>query len=519
MDFNLEKLYEKLKHHNPQLFIKDRRLSNITLASLLAENTEKFKSDCVYVGLSSQLIKKNLNGCVFNIICIIDKPISESLIDNLNVNLILLNTKIDLYVLLNEVQQFLLEYEIYSTCLAKFMEGLIQGRGLQNLLDIGYRFLENPILLHDLGFKLLGHIKGIDAKIDDPFWSDIVSNGYSSAEIVTHFKNQKYYEQVYKSKLPIYGMWQEPKNNRIISHVYIDNRIVGTLYILEYERHFKQIDNEIITLLCDAISIEFQKSKNYHNTKQVMYENFIIELLDEKLTKIEVIREREKYLGLQLKENLYVISINYSQLDSISTISNISQLLEDMLFGSTTILYKNLIIILISRSKDKPLLQKELHELETFLKRNNLYGGCSRSFSSIVELLEYFKQSVNSLELGNYMNKKKNLFFYDDIVFYHILSIYSKDELKNFCHPAILALMKLDKKNDSSYIQTIYSYILNSKEKSATADMLHIHRNTLNYRISKIEDYVSLDLNDPNLLFHLCLSCKVLEFIEGTKLI
>ena len=62
-------------------------------------------------------------------------------------------------------------------------------------------------------------------------------------------------------------------------------------------------------------------------------------------------------------------------------------------------------------------------------------------------------------------------------------------------------------------METLRTY-LRSRNIVTAAGELHIHRNTMNYRIQKIEEITHLNLNEGNDLYKLWFSLLILEMKE-----
>ena len=54
--------------------------------------------------------------------------------------------------------------------------------------------------------------------------------------------------------------------------------------------------------------------------------------------------------------------------------------------------------------------------------------------------------------------------------------------------------------------ETVWCYLKNGCNLSATADELSIHKNTMLYRLNRIEDLLEIDLNDFHTRLSLALS-------------
>lgn len=85
------------------------------------------------------------------------------------------------------------------------------------------------------------------------------------------------------------------------------------------------------------------------------------------------------------------------------------------------------------------------------------------------------------------------------------------------CHPVLDRLMLYDEENGTDYYRTLKTYCANNYRSAKTATDLHIHRNTLLYRLERLAELFSLDLSEDRLLQELCLSFRIYELLSGEK--
>ena len=54
-------------------------------------------------------------------------------------------------------------------------------------------------------------------------------------------------------------------------------------------------------------------------------------------------------------------------------------------------------------------------------------------------------------------------------------------------------LLRYDKENDTELAETLYNYLLFERNVSAASENLYIHRNTMTYRLKKIDSLVKIN--------------------------
>ena len=114
--------------------------------------------------------------------------------------------------------------------------------------------------------------------------------------------------------------------------------------------------------------------------------------------------------------------------------------------------------------------------------------------------------------MGKRLNLEEDLYFYDNLLIYHLLS--NCNTLEPFCHQGILALEDYDKHKDTRYFETLLEYLKNDKSVSKTAAALHIHPNTMSYRLKKITKIANIDLDNLEQCAHILFSFKMLDLLK-----
>jgi DNA-binding PucR family transcriptional regulator len=105
---------------------------------------------------------------------------------------------------------------------------------------------------------------------------------------------------------------------------------------------------------------------------------------------------------------------------------------------------------------------------------------------------------------------KNGIFYCRKFAFNYLLRILSGAELtQDLLHPAVDTLSRYDRENGSELLKTLFIYLQQSMNQIHAADALFIHRNTLKYRLARIEELTHIDLDDPEEKLYLSLSLRL----------
>jgi purine catabolism regulator len=106
-----------------------------------------------------------------------------------------------------------------------------------------------------------------------------------------------------------------------------------------------------------------------------------------------------------------------------------------------------------------------------------------------------FRQAGQALEMARRMGETKPLYFPDLSVYRLLMQIEHNPELINFYEETLGPLLAYEGGND--LIQTLEAYFEHKGNLSQAAEALYIHRNTLLYRMDRIQEILIIDLDRP----------------------
>ena len=88
--------------------------------------------------------------------------------------------------------------------------------------------------------------------------------------------------------------------------------------------------------------------------------------------------------------------------------------------------------------------------------------------------------------------------------------------LADFCYSKVPlcyevdVLNEYDKKNNTAFCETLFFYLSYERNIAAVSKAMFLHRNTLRNRLTRIQEIVPIDLDDPMTRFRLIISLNTL---------
>lgn len=515
MNPKFEQIVEKLEnreHYVIVCFDEEQRIES----TRLIYNQEVWNKEFLYIGYANQLDMENQpeNGNFF-LICSVEEigVFKDKIMDQKSGNWCLLPEEVSVNELMNKIQDILSDLQSFTQSSAALLNSIIQGRGLAYIMEIASELLGNPVMLGDNNHRLLAYSRCDD--VEDNAWNEFRNTGYCTYEYTIKYDFKPLVEKSARSKGPIIGNLGEiSRMNRIFATVDVDDNIVGHLAVLEHRKPFKEKDLEVVTFICDLISTEMQKNSQYFDSRNVMLQNLILDLLNGDHMGKENIRDRIKYIKWRIPHKMYVLAIQYNSYeDTYTLIPYIRENLAQLFTEEETVIYENKLVIILGCEDHVYINERKLGELETFLRKNSLKAGISQEFNDIIELKNRFTQAVNALSMGKKIGKDEAVYLYEDYGIYHMIQLAgAHHDVEDFCHPSVLKLKKYDQKHNTEYLKTVYAYVSNMKNLVATANSLYIHRNTLSYRMPKIYELLGDCLEDDDIAIKFFVSYKILEY-------
>lgn len=413
----------------------------------------------------------------------------------------------DITTICRRLQEFFNDISARGMFADSMLEILFSEGGIQYMLDKTRPAFHNPIFVFDTDFRLLASTW--DAESDDPHGQNIVeAGGFTKAEYDILGKSNVH-SKVLRSEYPIRVFHPEIGFEQLICAI-DTKKDMGHIVLNASDRPLLEEDEKLLYILKKAIDQQMKKDEFVRNNRGFNYEYFLRDILDGKMTVHAPNADRMKYVESMFCGNMYCMVIETARSTGTINIMHVRSVFETSFANVVSFMYGGGIIVIFRYEKGSFMPEKDYEKISSMCRQYGLYAGMGNCFSNILELPDYYKQALRSIELGVLKDADPNLFCYRDNYMNHLSSVFSqKESLDAFCNTKLKTLLEHDRLKKTNYAETLYTYLTCERNIAATAKALFMHRNTLVYRLKKINELVEIDYEDFSERQHIILSYEL----------
>ena len=136
---------------------------------------------------------------------------------------------------------------------------------------------------------------------------------------------------------------------------------------------------------------------------------------------------------------------------------------------------------------------------ELLNKKDDIYFCIGETTKNINCIAKSYRQAMDILKLQKRKEESNKISLYSELGLYKLLlSMEDKEVINEYYQETIEPLVKYDQLNGTDYILVLDTYLKYSGSVKEVAAQLFYHRNTINYKLAKIQEILSCDLSQLN---------------------
>ncbi len=369
----------------------------------------------------------------------------------------------------------------------------------------------------------LSSLLSLPVLVVDPFYQVLFFSTGNEAvdEIVIIPDNEQEFSSVFNCQISTV----DTIKNGVAHPITVNSKKLGFLILswndagLDARRY-----EEVLSYASSLCALQMQKSLEIKREKQKFKEAFLFDLLYGNIKQKEDIIEYGEIWGWDFHVPHTVIVFSSKEEDHFFTnkqmINTLLQIVEKELIMQNVkpiamVKHQQVITMFPQADTNHDVDRGKLQAFtETILKNAaKLAGeleiacGIGKRYTNPAELFRSYQEAKIALELGILLEISTPMFA--DLGLERILYKHDLQDLIEFHNHTLGSLLEYDKKHDGYLFVTLEALVANQFDIGKTAAASFLHRNTLRYRVKKIEDILDVKLDDLHVRLNILAAFKI----------
>ena len=397
-----------------------------------------------------------------------------------------------------------------------------EGMGLQAMTDVMSNLTGNIIIVQDKRLELRAESWPADAQVDR---DELLHSLKQREQLPAVLRNRKAAAKARQS------YWQQilPVENmaRLVSPIISGDRARGYLSIVGPAGSLDLLDNLTVEHGAAACALEMAKAKAVSEAKKSLRGDFLEGLLAGTLPEGEIERLSGR-LDHDTRPPHMIMTLSWAgsnppSLRRLETTLNwlLNNHTRPALVHSYGGQYLCIFQSLQSETDLEPahdLVRRVVEQVEAEFPEAVLVGGMSGPAMELASWPRVYREALQAMDVGQRLHLNNQIVEFNSLGVYRLLSeLGDNATIQRFAMQIIGPLVRYDEDHRGSLLQTLSAYFSHHGNISQTAESLFVHRNTLLYRMDRIQELTGQDLNNADMRLALHLSLKLWQLRMDTN--
>ena len=305
---------------------------------------------------------------------------------------------------------------------------------------------------------------------------------------------------------------------RLIAPILVQGSIAGFLSLLGSDGELGELHRLAVGRAAHACAIELVRARAARDARDEVEEELLDVLTAGRPGSHEAARERAKRKGFDVDAPYLVIAAEPVEPDSALKIRAAWERMLATMRSSALVRQRGdatlAVVSLAGRRALEPRsLVDQLHRAARAAAGGAVALGYAAIRTGTAEIANSAREAEQALTMGRRLFGPDSATAFKDLGLYRLLyALQPLPELRAFRDDALTRLRAKDR--GGVLLQTLGAYLATNGSPTDAADRLHLHRNTVLYRLGRIEDLLAVDLRNAEVRLGLHLALKIGDVLD-----
>jgi sugar diacid utilization regulator len=320
----------------------------------------------------------------------------------------------------------------------------------------------------------------------------------------------------------------QPGREGMVVPVVLDETAAGYLWALQPRTPFGPPQRQALTRAAAVVALALLRERTAQEVEWRLSRDFLDDLLDAEGQPAEALLDRARQLGADLTRPHTVLVIRrdpvpeqtgtrheareaYAQRSLLSLIQRTGASWRGATLTATR--SDHVVVLWDDTENDHPAPEFAEHlrrEVQAYASGWTATISVGPRCTDVREYGDAYRLTCGVLDLVQQSDRHDRVVSLDSIGAYRLLlQVKRPQELQCFAESMLGTVHVYDDKHQTKLGATLRSYMANRCNVSVTAKALHVHPNTVAYRLRRVEELLEIDLSDPQAMLHLQLALMI----------
>ena len=313
---------------------------------------------------------------------------------------------------------------------------------------------------------------------------------------------------VHIPKKPHVGLEME----RILAPIVVHGEIYGYMWIIADNHALSEIDRMAIESgsMIAALMMLYQES--VQSAEATLKGNLLSKLIQGDVGSETILTDQSLRYGVDVREEYVMLMLEFKDNGGYALYRQVNQLINTEGFHAVAGQFAGQVIVLAQASESSDHIAQHLceHIQERY---PTVRVGVSHRQQGVACVTVAHQQCLDVLEITRRLHSTDSIVYFNQLGYLHTLYTAGADSLHS--NPSVPLLRPLLHETHAELFDTLEVYLDTGGNGVQTADKLHIHRSTLNYRLGRISELCQVSLTDATTRTNLQVAVKLLRLFGG----
>ena len=305
-----------------------------------------------------------------------------------------------------------------------------------------------------------------------------------------------------------------------ITQIKVHNSSLASFSVFTRETGLTPVQELFLEKISAVLALEMYKSSFYSVNKSRYFTHLLSSVLEpDTPDALADIEKRFELFGYRMKEFKRIILLDiqdpfYKGIELVLIADKLHTIIPNNVF----LVQDSSAVFLSSQSVEQSVPTDLVEALCREIGGIKAFIGISEEFQNIEQTPLYFTQAKNTIDDAAVLLPGKTVAVFDDIRYCDmILQAAKQNDIRFYHYPPCDRLVSYDEEHGTNLVETLLCYLETPRQQLQVCERLHIHRNTLYYRLDKIREICGADIDNGYVIAQIFNSLAVSACHDSTR--